>query len=531
MDVLQNLDLLAVGVVVAATILLGFAAYASNTKSATNRYFFVFTFVTACWGLVNYFSYQFADVDLVLWLLRFIMFFAVFQAYSLYALFRAFPADAFEFTKYERLILVPVVVLTGALTLTPTVFSSIVGTAQAGEVALVERGPGIILFGIVAVGLVVTAVYLLIRKTAVATGDLKKGYRVILLGVGATFALIITFNFIIAAVFRQPQYVPLGALFMFPLVAAISYAILRHRVFTVKVAATALLVCAFAIASFLEVLLSPDLVAIIFRASVFVLILIAGLLLVKSVLREVEQRELIEKQEKELELANKEQENLLHFISHEVKGYLTESQAAFAAIVEGDFGATSEKLRQMAENALVGVRRVVATVSDILDASNFKKGTIVYRRARFDLRKAVTEVVGELMGAAEQKGLAIEIEVGEGEYLFEGDEDKLRRHVIRNLIDNAIKYTPKGHIKVELACREKIRLVVQDSGVGITPEDMKNLFTEGGHGKDSIKLNVHSTGYGLYIAKQVVDAHGGKIWAESDGAGKGARFIVELPLK
>jgi signal transduction histidine kinase len=58
---------------------------------------------------------------------------------------------------------------------------------------------------------------------------------------------------------------------------------------------------------------------------------------------------------------------------------------------------------------------------------------------------------------------------------------------------------------------------------------MQKLFTEGGHGTDSRKVNVDSTGYGLFIAKSVVDAHHGRIWAESDGAGKGSRFVVELP--
>ncbi len=70
---------------------------------------------------------------------------------------------------------------------------------------------------------------------------------------------------------------------------------------------------------------------------------------------------------------------------------------------------------------------------------------------------------------------------------------------------------------------------MEDSGIGITPEDMKKLFTEGGHGKDSTKVNVESTGFGLYIVKSIIEAHKGKVWAESEGAGKGSRFIIELP--
>jgi len=233
---------------------------------------------------------------------------------------------------------------------------------------------------------------------------------------------------------------------------------------------------------------------------------------------------------KELEAANAQQEALLHFISHEVKGYLTESQAGFASIVEGDYGDTAPKLKEMAASALANVRRGVLTVMDILDASNLKKGTVSYLKKPFDLRKAVHEVVDELKASADEKHLTIDLAIGEGEYMFDGDEDKLRRHVIRNLIDNAIQYTPHGSVKVTLTDGEKLQFSVEDSGVGITAEDMSHLFTEGGHGKDSIKINVHSTGYGLFIAKQIVEAHGGKIRAESEGEGKGSRFIIELPV-
>jgi signal transduction histidine kinase len=72
---------------------------------------------------------------------------------------------------------------------------------------------------------------------------------------------------------------------------------------------------------------------------------------------------------------------------------------------------------------------------------------------------------------------------------------------------------------------------VKDTGVGITEEDKARLFTEGGHGKDSQTINAHSTGYGLFIAKQITEAHGGTIRAESEGAGKGSIFVVEFPTQ
>ncbi len=234
----------------------------------------------------------------------------------------------------------------------------------------------------------------------------------------------------------------------------------------------------------------------------------------------------------ELEVANKQQEGLLHFISHEIKGYLTKNEAAFDAIRVGDFGEVSPQLREMSAAALSDTRKGVATVIDILDAANFKRGTVSYAKNDFDLVHTVGQIVEDLRKDAEAKGLSLTFAHPEtGAAPFSGDEDKISRHVIRNIVDNSVKYTPSGSVAVTIASTAGVyRITVADTGVGITAEDMANLFTEGGHGKESIKVNVHSTGYGLFIAKQVVESHGGKIWAESDGAGKGSRFIIELPI-
>jgi signal transduction histidine kinase len=222
---------------------------------------------------------------------------------------------------------------------------------------------------------------------------------------------------------------------------------------------------------------------------------------------------------RKLEETNKKQETLLHTISHEVKGYLTKDAAALASIAEGDVGAVPETIKKIAD-----------TVVGILDSANLKNGTMQLEHTKFDLRRAVIEISEEIRPDAEHKGLTFDVLIGEGTYTLKGDEGKLRRHVFRNLIDNAVRYTKKGGVRISLATGGgQIIFWAQDSGVGITPEDMEKLFTEGGKGAHSSAVNPESTGYGLFVAKRIVEAHGGKIWAESDGAGKGATFFVELP--
>ncbi len=314
--------------------------------------------------------------------------------------------------------------------------------------------------------------------------------------------------------------------------AFLSYLIVRYRGFGVKALAAQVLVIMLVILIGAILLIRTIETVRIIAGLTAVLTIILGYVLVRSVKKEVKQREQIEIQEKELEIANKQQETLLHFISHEIKGYLTDGQNAFAAIVEGDVGKVSAPVLSLSETALGKMRQGVRTVLEILDASNMKTGTVAYKKEQFDFRTAVEGSVEGMRPKAAERGLTLDLSVDTTkEYAFTGDKEKIAQHIIRNLIDNAIRYTPQGSIHVALARTDSmIRFSVKDTGVGITPEDKPKLFTEGGHGKDSVKVNVDSTGYGLFVAKQVVEAHGGTIHAESAGAGKGSEFIVELPV-
>lgn len=233
----------------------------------------------------------------------------------------------------------------------------------------------------------------------------------------------------------------------------------------------------------------------------------------------------------QLEQQSKQQEQLLHMVAHEVKGYLSKNAAVLASIVEGDFGSVSDPLKSTASTALSDTRSGVGTVMDILEGSNLGTGTVTYIKKQFDLSAAVKAVAAEVKPMADQKKLSFTVVADPRICMITGDEDKLRHHVLRNLIENAVRYTPSGSVTVGVTPVESNAVFwVQDSGVGISEADMAKLFTEGGHGTDSKKVNPASTGFGLFIAKQVVDAHGGAIWAESDGPGKGSRFFMLLPL-
>jgi signal transduction histidine kinase len=324
--------------------------------------------------------------------------------------------------------------------------------------------------------------------------------------------------------------ISLYGLFILPLFLLVTiFSIVRFETFHVHHIGVQLLVYVLIIMVASQFLFLNDSVNIVLNSITLFLAIGFGYILLQSVKSERRAAEKIEILADELQKANIKQASLLHFIAHEVKGYLTKAQAGFATIVEGDMGQCSPQLEQMSKTALADMRAGVSTVMDILEGSNLKRGTIAYNKKPFDLKSDVISCTQRQRVIAEKKGLVFDVFIGNGDFTLIGDEEKIRHHVIHNMLENAIKYTPKGSIHIDLIrVGDVIRFSTKDTGVGVTEEDMPKIFIEGGKGKDSIKVNVDSTGYGLFVAKTVVDGHGGKIWCESEGAGKGSRFVAEF---
>jgi len=314
-------------------------------------------------------------------------------------------------------------------------------------------------------------------------------------------------------------------------VAFIAYSIVKFKTFNTKLIAAQALIASLAIAV-LSLLFLQTIPNIRIIASItFVFVCVIGYLLIRSVKKEIEQREHIEKLAQELEVTNERQETLIHFIGHEVKGSFAKDIGVFASLFEGDFGPLPDATKTFVGQALAESRQGADAVANILKAANLKKGTMAYTKEPFDLKALAAAAVERAKPVADKKGLVLTFATDDASYQMTGDKAQISDHVLRNLIDNAVSYTPTGSVTVSLKNEQgKFVFAVKDTGIGITEEDKKRLFTEGGHGKDSQKVNVHSTGYGLYIAKSIVEEHKGTIRAESTGAGEGSAFIVEFPV-
>lgn len=239
----------------------------------------------------------------------------------------------------------------------------------------------------------------------------------------------------------------------------------------------------------------------------------------------------VEKLNHELEVANDGQANLIHIINHQIKGYLSKARNVFAELLSnGDYGVMPEEAKPMLSEGLKSLTEGVEFVTDFLNASNIEKGSYAYQMGQCDFQLLVQEVAEKQKSTAEEKGLLFEVAIAEGDYKITGDAAQLGQ-AIRNLVDNSIKYTSAGGLKLNLERKsDKILLAVSDTGMGISDELKPRLFTKGGRSKDSLKVNVNSTGFGLSFVKSVVEAHGGRVWAESTGPNQGSTFYVELPI-
>ncbi len=317
---------------------------------------------------------------------------------------------------------------------------------------------------------------------------------------------------------------PYGLFGMIVFISFLAFMIVRFKAFNIKMLGSQVLVISLVVIIGSEFLFIQDATNKILVALTLVIASVIGLILIRSVKKVDSQREL-------LEISNNEQENLIHFISHQVKGFFTKSRNIFSTLND-EKKDIDPKLFKYIEEGLRSDDEGIALVESILNASNFKTGKISLIKEKFSLNELIKKVCNLNKTFIGDKDIKFHCHFLEKELKFVGDQLRLE-DALNNIIQNAVKYTEQGGIFISLTEEfpRKILITVKDTGIGLSDKDKSRLFTSGGRGEESLKYNVNSTGYGLYISKKIIEGHGGTIKAKSEGRGMGSTFTIILPAK
>ncbi len=242
---------------------------------------------------------------------------------------------------------------------------------------------------------------------------------------------------------------------------------------------------------------------------------------------------------RELEMANKKLKELdqlksdfISVVSHELRTPLT-SIKAFTELILMKPKMNIEKRVRLLSIINNESDRLARLINDILDLTKIEAGKLSWHIRSVSIAEIIRSSVSSLHSLADNKSLAISSRVPESIPRFYGDRDRLIQ-VITNILSNAIKFTPQGGTVAITASEESeprrhIVVRVADTGVGIHERDLEVIFEKFQRSGDALTNSSEGTGLGLAITKQIVEYHGGRIWAESI-PGKGSTFIFTLPL-
>jgi two-component system sensor histidine kinase ResE len=233
---------------------------------------------------------------------------------------------------------------------------------------------------------------------------------------------------------------------------------------------------------------------------------------------------------KRVDSSQKSQRDFVADVSHELKTPLTSIQG-FAQAILDDTADTPESRQQAAQIIYDESARMHRMALDLLDLARLEGGIADLKMSQVDIKILMKNIVEKFTPQAEQAGVSLQLEVPDNLPELKGDGDRLAQ-VFTNLVDNALKFTPANG-GVTLSAKQagaEMKLSVADTGSGVPKEALPRLFDRFYQVDESRSGGAHhGTGLGLAIAREIIQAHGGRIAVRSE-AGRGTVFEIHLPL-
>lgn len=547
LDIIKNVSLAGWGMQVAGLFVALFWAviFWQDVEKRSNKLFFIFSVVVFVWGVAAVFWEVAAETLFANTLVGIFYFVGGLIAPTLlFAIDSYSDKDGVYSSRGFVPILGPYIVLSLAF----FVPGLIVGYERA-----IDDIPGKIVFGklfiayaLYALVLVVLNLVHLIKKYKESAGIFKIQMRNFILLFGATSLIALFWTLLIPAISGNQDHFWIGYVFgalLFLVFTGIT--VIKYEFWSPKVIATELFISLIITVLFAEIFITSSFLDLLIKTGITLVVIFSSSFLVESVKREIKSKDKIirlshdiEIISKRLKVLDKKKSDFLSIASHHLRDPLTAIKGYASMILDGSFGDLSRPVREAVEKIFDSSERLITMISDFMDISRIESGDMNYNFADVDMREMVLELASEMKPSAAHAHLPIDVVVDdEGAagvpFVTVGDAGKLRQ-VISNLIDNSIKYTPHGNISMRLSMspdKKKIIFSQSDTGIGMSALTKEKIFRKFSRADGVSKVYTEGTGLGLYVAKEIIKKHEGRIWAESKGEGQGSTFYVELEAK
>ncbi|OGI31194.1 MAG: hypothetical protein A2271_00465 [Candidatus Moranbacteria bacterium RIFOXYA12_FULL_35_19] len=372
-------------------------------------------------------------------------------------------------------------------------------------------------------------------KNAINTEERKK---TIFLSLGVIF-FILSFSGtnIYSSITTQWEILQYGLFGVVVFMSFLAYLIVKFQAFNIKMFGAQALVVGLIILIGSQFFFVRNFTNQILTGITLVLAVVFGWALIRSIKIEVERKNQLQEMSSRLAQANDQLRKLdnaksefISIASHQLRTPLTAIKGFISLILEGSYGKISAEIKDVLNKVYLSNERLIELVEDLLNLSRIESGRMEYKFEKINLGEVCQEIYDTFVLRAKEKNLDLDL-VLDKNLAMEAVTDRNKiREVISNLVDNGLKYTPKGGVKIKLTeVEEKIQIAIIDTGIGVPEEEIPYLFSKFSRGKDISRLNAGGTGLGLYVGKKMIEALGGRIWVQSAGANMGSTFFIEVP--
>jgi len=232
------------------------------------------------------------------------------------------------------------------------------------------------------------------------------------------------------------------------------------------------------------------------------------------------------KVEEELKKSERLKTEFMNIAAHELKSPVTPIKGYLDLIIKDE--AASGKVKNWARISLRNSERLMKLVNDILDVSRLDTDTMRFDMEKLDSADILGEITEDMKPTIADKNLEFITNIPKDLPNILGDRNRLSQ-VLKNILGNAVKFTDHGSITIGAQTKNKHLIIyVEDTGIGISKDELKKIFTKFYQAYTGDDRKSEGTGLGLFICKEIIEKHNGKIWAESE-LGKGSKFVIQLP--